>query len=55
MNIDVSIAHEIDRRHELYDDQLSPIVTDVEDEWLFMIGLRLGSDGVHYTNGIGLR
>jgi hypothetical protein len=55
MNIDVSIAHEIDRRHELYDDQLSPIVTDVEDEWLFMIGVRLGTSGVHCTNGVCLR
>jgi hypothetical protein len=51
VTLDVSGGYEFGRRHYLTDDLGVRIESDVEDQWLFLIGLRAGPAPLPYTHG----
>lgn len=54
LTLDVSAGYEVGRRHEFTDDLGNRIESDIDDQWLFGIGVRTQGAGLPYTNGSGL-
>lgn len=51
VRLDVSGGYEFARKHHLTDDLGVRIESDVEDQWLFLFGLRAGTAPLPYTHG----
>lgn len=51
IRLDVSGGYEFARRHYLTDDLGVRIESDVDDQWLFLLGLRTGQAPLPYTHG----
>ena len=51
ITLDVSGGYEFARKHYLTDDLGVRIESDVEDQWLFLLGLRAGAAPLPYTHG----
>ncbi len=49
--LDISGGYEFGRKHYLTDDLGVRIESDVEDQWLFLFGLRAGAAPLPYTHG----
>ena len=51
VTLDISGGYEFARRHYLTDDLGVRIESDIEDQWLFLFGLRAGPAPLPYTHG----
>ncbi len=51
ITLDISGGYEFARKHYLTDDLGVRIESDVEDQWLFLFGLRAGAAPLPYTHG----
>ena len=55
LTLDISGGYEFGRKHYLTDDLGVRIQSDVEDQWLLLLGLRVGPAPLPYTHGGQLR
>jgi hypothetical protein len=51
VTLDISGGYEFGRKHYLTDDLGERIESDVDDQWLFLFGLRAGPAPLPYTHG----
>jgi hypothetical protein len=53
LTLDVTGGIETGRRHSFVDDQGSAFDSDLDDEWLFAVGIRIGPSPLPFPNGSG--